>query len=116
MAQREAGIKRAIVSGLRWHKWLVKNLWQGPMSERGISDLVCLKDGRTVWLEVKVPAMRSMKTGKMMRAGKQSKDQIQFDADVKAHGGEYYVVRGVEDLVDIGMIPESAVKHGRKAK
>jgi hypothetical protein len=56
-------------------------------SYRGIADLYALKDGRSAWIEVKTPK------------GRQSEAQLQFEDDVKKHGGSYIVARSLEDVI-----------------
>ena len=59
---------------------------QGLGCYPGLPDLEAVKDGQTVYIEVKT------------FTGKQRSDQIQFQADVEAHGGTYIVARGIEDV------------------
>lgn len=60
--------------------------FQGLGSYRGVTDFTAIKDGRTLWLEIKTPT------------GKQHESQVTFERDIKAAGSEYYVVRSVEDV------------------
>lgn len=83
---KEGQIQAAIRDWLRWHKWLVIRNHQTLGSHKGLSDLVALKGGRVLWIEVK----RS--------AGVLSPDQEDFRDEILAHGGEYLVVRSVEDV------------------
>ncbi len=53
----------------------------------GISDLIATKQGRTVWIETKGTR------------GTQSEPQKQFEKEIKDAGGEYYVVRSLDDLL-----------------
>jgi len=85
--QPETGILRAVRDYLRVQGWLVIRQQQGMGSHKGIADLYCLKDGRSVWLEIKTPT------------GKQSRYQQTFQADVEAYGGEYVVARSVDDVM-----------------
>ncbi|MBO8136781.1 MAG: VRR-NUC domain-containing protein [Desulfotomaculum sp.] len=86
---KERDIQRQIKEYLQWHGWLVVKIHQSLGSYKGIADLYALKNGRSVWIEVKTPK------------GKQSKDQEQFEKDIKAHGGEYMVARSVEDVMGL---------------
>lgn len=87
----ETMAKRTVCKALRDDGWFVPwILQQGIGVYKGIADRFAIKGGRTVWLEFKRP-----------RGGKQSEDQIAFERDVKAHGGEYRVVRGLEDVADM---------------
>ena len=69
--------------------WLVIRMQAGIGAHKGIADLYCLRAGRDVWLECKTTK------------GKQSGHQVKFQADVEAHGGEYCVVRSLEDAMDL---------------
>lgn len=85
--QPETAIRKQIVDYLRATGWMVVYHMQGPLSYKGFSDLTALKDGRVYFLEVK--------TAK----GKLSEHQQRFAMDVAEHGGEYRVVRSLEDVV-----------------
>ena len=74
---------------LRALGWLVVRHQQGLGSFRGLSDLTAIKDGRVVWIECK--------TAK----GKLSVHQEAFRDAILAAGGEYAVVRCVEDAAKI---------------
>jgi len=76
-------------------KWLDKNGWfsfnvhqQGLYCFKGISDRIAVKNGRVVFIEFK----------RMMKKSVQSEDQIKFEDKISSHGGEYIVVRSVEEL------------------
>lgn len=88
-AFKERDIQKQIKEYLQYTGWFVVKIHQSLGSYRGIADLYALKNGRHLWLEVKTPN------------GRQNEHQKQFERDVKAHGGEYYVVRSVEDVVEI---------------
>jgi len=61
----------------------------GPMSQRGISDLLGCYQGRFLALEVKRPG------------NKPSDDQIRFIENVKASGGIAGVVYSIDDVVEL---------------
>lgn len=82
----ETEIQNAIRDHLRWHGWFVIRHQQGLGCHKGLSDLTAIKDGRTVYIEVKTPR------------GSQSEAQREFQADIEAHGGLYVLARGVEDV------------------
>ena len=84
--QKESEIRAAIKEYLQWTGWMIIWHLQGLGSYPGLSDMEAIKDSRTVYIEVKT------------FTGKQRPDQIQFQADVEAHGGTYIVARGVEDV------------------
>ena len=85
--QTETEIRAAIKDYLQWTGWFVFYHLQGGIGVYpGLPDLEAVKDGQTVYIEVKTST------------GRQRKDQIQFQADVEAHGGTYIVARGIEDV------------------
>ncbi|HOV80820.1 MAG TPA: VRR-NUC domain-containing protein [Bacillota bacterium] len=86
---KESDIQRQIKEFLQWHGWFVFKNHQSLGSYKGIADLYAIKDSRSIWIEVKTPD------------GSQSKDQRKFEEDIKAHGGEYIVVRCVEDVMKL---------------
>ena len=55
----------------------------------GISDIFCLYDGKCIALEVKGPK------------GRQTQSQKKAEQDIKAAGGEYYIVRSIADVKKI---------------
>uniref|UniRef100_A0A6H1ZXY7 Putative VRR-NUC domain-containing protein n=1 Tax=viral metagenome TaxID=1070528 RepID=A0A6H1ZXY7_9ZZZZ len=62
---------------------------QGLGAKRGIPDIIAIKNNRVLFLEIKRPG------------GKLSEYQKQFQLDINGQGGEYYVVRCLEDLIKI---------------
>ncbi|MEO5360617.1 MAG: VRR-NUC domain-containing protein [Nitrospirota bacterium] len=87
----EGKIKKEIVKNLENMGWFVMNIYTGgrfSTGSRGSADLYVLKNGRGVWLEVKTPK------------NKQQPEQIVFESEIKLHGGEYYVVRSLDDVVN----------------
>lgn len=83
----EAEIQRQIKEYLQWQGWFVVKIHQSLGSYKGIADLYALKNGRSVWIEVKTPR------------GRQSQHQEKFQRDIEDHGGEYMVARCVEDVM-----------------
>jgi hypothetical protein len=69
--------------------WFVVPIMQGPLSHKGIADLVIVKSGRVVWIEVKT------KTGRL------SPWQEAFRQAIANAGGEYVVARSVEDVIGL---------------
>jgi len=59
---------------------------QGLGSQKGLPDRIAIKDSRVLFLEIKT------------LKGKQSEGQIEFEKIIKSYGGEYYVVRSIEDV------------------
>jgi hypothetical protein len=87
---KESDIQKQIKDFLQWSGFFVFKNHQSLGSYKGIADLYALRAGRSVWIEIKTPA------------GSQSEDQITFQADIEAHGGEYIVARCVEDVEYLG--------------
>ena len=86
---KESEIRAQVRDLLRWKGWFVYYLLQGLGCYPGLSDMVAVKNGRVIHIELKT------------RTGKQSDNQIQFQADIEAVGGEYRVVRCIEDVSDL---------------
>jgi Holliday junction resolvase-like predicted endonuclease len=84
--QPESAIKRQVRDYLEWHGWYVVRVQQGPLAQRGISDLIAVKNGRVIWVEVKTAA------------GKLSPAQRAFADNIRDHGGTYVIARGIYDL------------------
>jgi len=57
----------------------------------GLPDIVVIRDGFFIGLECKT------------KAGRQSPDQKEFERRTKEAGAEYYVVRSVDDVVEVGL-------------
>jgi len=60
---------------------------QSMGSHLGLSDITAIKDGVVLFIETKT------KTGKL------SPHQIKFQNEINRHGGNYIVVRDVEDII-----------------
>lgn len=82
----EGDILRAVRDFLRLHGWKVVRIHQSLGSERGIPDLVAIRGGKTVWIEVKTPN------------GRLSEYQERWLQDLEDHGGWWIVARSVEDV------------------
>ena len=85
----ETAIKKSVKQYLQIKGWFVFPILQGLGARKGIADLYAIKGGRGVWVEIKTPR------------GKQNPHQIGFQQDIEEHGGEYMVVRDVQELIDI---------------
>ena len=85
--QPESLILRQVRDYLRLCGWLVIRIQQGIGCHKGISDLVLIREGRTVWAEVKT------------ERGHLSAFQEAFSKEVEAHGGEYVVIRSLKDAI-----------------
>lgn len=86
---KEADLRKQVQDYLRWRGWFVFYLLQGLGSYPGLSDLVAVKQGRIMHIELKT------------KTGKQSDKQETFQANLEAAGGEYRVVRCLEDVGDL---------------
>lgn len=84
----EKDIRRVCGDYLRVKGWFVFHLLQGLGCYPGLSDLVAIKRGRVLFIELKKP-------GK----SKQSDIQMDFQADIERAGGEYILVDCLEDLM-----------------
>lgn len=82
----ETDILRQIRDFLRLHGWMVVRIHQSLGSEKGIPDLVAIREGQTVWIEVK--ALR----------GRLSEHQIRWARDLQDHGGCWIEARSIGDV------------------
>ncbi len=87
--QTETYIRRSITDALRLAGWAVFYIFQGLGSYKGISDLIAMKDGRTVYIEVKT------------ETGRQSEHQKQFERICIEHGCRYILARSVNDVAEL---------------
>lgn len=85
----ESDIKLQCKQYLSLKGWFHFHIMAGIGSYSGSPDRIAVKNGRVLFIEVKT------------EKGTQSNDQIDFQADVEGSGGEYYVVRSLEDLIRI---------------
>lgn len=86
MATPETAIKKEIKDWLRLHQWFVFYLLAGIGAYTGASDLIAIKKGLVLFIEVKT------------KNGKMSPGQLKFRADIKNHGGHYVLARSYEDV------------------
>lgn len=92
MKVTETDIRRQVRDYLRIKGWFVFHILQGGVGVyRGITDLIAVKDGRVLFIELKTPR------------GRQSEHQKKFQADLEAAGGEYILCRGADDLLKRGI-------------
>lgn len=87
----ETDIRRQVRDYLRIRGWFVFHILQGLGCYLGVTDLIAVRDGRIVFIELKT------------KTGKQSDYQKQFQADLEAAGGEYILCRGIDDLMERGI-------------
>ncbi len=105
---KESDIRKQIQDFLRWSGWTVLYHLQGLGCYKGMSDLQALKDGRSVFVEVKRPG------------GRQSEYQKKFQEAVEAAGFEYVLAKSVDDVEHLGngskqmRIAETEKKRGRR--
>jgi hypothetical protein len=86
---REATIVRAIKVQLLKAGWFVFKIHGGPLQIAGMPDLLCLRAGVYVWLEVKGPD------------GRLSNRQQWIHEFLRGKGADVRVVRGVDELGDM---------------
>jgi len=86
----ENDVKRQIKQLLSLKGYFHFPLTAGIGSYKGAPDIIAIKNNRVLFLEIKRPV-----------GGKQSDYQKQFQADIESKGGEYYLIRSIEDLVKI---------------
>lgn len=89
----ETSEKGAIKDYLRFNGWFVFHNLAGLGVYPGIPDFCAIKNGHVVMIEAKAP-----KIGKK-KAGKQSENQAEFQADWELHGG-YYVCGDLDIIMD----------------
>ena len=84
--QPESIILQAVRNALVLDGYVVTRHQQGLGSRKGFPDLTALKDGKTLYVEIKTAT------------GKQSPYQVEFQRVCEAHGGVYILARSVEDI------------------
>lgn len=85
----EKDVRRVCKDYLLVKGWFVFHLLQGLGCYPGLTDMVAIKEGRVLFIELKRPGR-----------SKQSKNQILFQADINRVGGEYILVKCLEDLIE----------------
>lgn len=85
----ERDVLRQVKDYLKIKGWRVIRLQQGPLCERGLPDLMILKDGKWICLEVK------------SSKGKLSPYQEQFRRDIQDHKGTYLWVSSLDQLREV---------------
>jgi VRR-NUC domain. len=86
----ETDIQNQVRSRLRANGWFVIRHQQGMGCHKGLSDLTAIRDGETVYIEIKIP-----------HRGYLSENQKQFKSDIEGHGGKYIVARRFEDVDEL---------------
>ena len=69
--------------------WYVIRIQQGFGCHKGVSDLICCKDGRVVFVETKATK------------GKLSANQILFQFEIERAGGTYWCVHSLTELCEL---------------
>ena len=92
MKTTETDIRRQVQDYLCIKGWFTYYNLQGLGAYRGIPDLIAVKSGRVLFIELKTAR------------GRQSDHQKKFQADLEAAGGEYILCRGAEDLQERGIL------------
>jgi len=87
--QKETYIRRSISEALRRAGWDVTYHLQGVGCRKGFPDLTAMKEGQTVYIEVKT------------ETGRQSDYQKEFERTCIAHGCKYILARSVKDVAEL---------------
>ena len=82
----EQTILQEIKQALRYSGFYVIRHVGSAFSHKGLPDLEAIKDGKTIYIEVK------------QNSGRQSPHQVQFQKDIEEHGGTYILARCLEDV------------------
>jgi len=83
----ESDIKREICTALKQAGAFPVVIWQGPLSVKGISDLLVCHRGKFIAIEVKRPG------------GKVSNEQARFLEKVEDAGGVGFVATSAEEVI-----------------
>lgn len=86
----ESDVRKVCRDYLRIKGWFVFHLLQGLGCYPGLTDLIAIKDGRVLFIELKRP-------GK----SKQSNCQKEFQIDIERAGGEYILVDSLERIMEV---------------
>jgi hypothetical protein len=85
----ESAIQAHIKHYLQMKAWFVFKNHQSLGSHKGVADLFAIKDGISLWLEVKTAT------------GKLSEDQKLFRDNITSCGGNYFIVRSLDDVIEL---------------
>jgi hypothetical protein len=85
----EKDIRQQVKQYLTMMGWMVAYNLQGLGCYPGTPDLTMCKNGRVVQVELKT------------RRGRQSANQVKYQADWEAAGGEYRVIRSLDDAMEM---------------
>ena len=87
---KESEIRTQVKEYLQYKGWFVYYNLAGLGAYPGLSDLVAVKDGRVIHIELKT------------KKGRQSKRQVEFQRNIEAAGGVYIIARGIGDVEVLG--------------
>jgi len=87
----EHDIKNQIKEYLSLKNWFHFPLLAGLGAYKGCPDMIALKDGIVLFIEIKV------------EKGRQSQYQQEFQKNIEKYGGKYLIIRGIEDLQKEGI-------------
>ncbi len=82
----ETRLKRQSVEYLKWKRVFNFPILQGLGAYPGLPDRIAVENGKLIALEFKRPT------------GRQSENQKKFQVALEAAGGEYIVIRSLEEL------------------
>lgn len=85
----ESAVEAECDEALQRAGWYVREIQNKRRIKKGFSDRLILRRGRVVFVEYKT------------KTGRQRPEQIEFMNEIRAHGGEYRIVRGLEDIMDL---------------
>ena len=85
----ENDIKKQVKQLLTLFEWFHFHILQGLGSFLGIPDIIAIKGGRVLFLEIKKPG------------GKLSPGQIIFRDLILSHDGEYYRIDSLDRLIEV---------------
>ena len=86
---KENDIKKMCKQYLTLAEWFHFHILAGLGSYLGIPDMIAIKKGRVLFLEIKKPG------------GKLSPGQIIFRDMILSHGGEYYKIDDLDRLIEV---------------
>ena len=85
----ENDIKKQVKDYLSLKGYFHFYLLAGMGAYKGIPDIIAIKNNRVLFLEIK------------RLGGKLSEWQQQFQLDIEGQGGEYYIIKSLEDLIKV---------------
>jgi len=98
----EKTIMKQIAYSLTFHGWFVFRVPPSLYGQKGLCDLIAVKNGITVFIEVKTPR------------GKQTEDQKVFEMKLQQAGGIYILARSVDDVEWLFYTGNKEVCNARK--